>query len=137
MTDEKRRELYALAEEARERAYCPYSGVSVGAALLCASGRIYVGSNIENAAYSPSVCAERVALFKAVSEGERDFLAISVAGGRVGEGSGDGFSPCGVCRQVLSEFCEGGTEIILRDGEGVCAHGLDELLPLAFNKKLL
>ena len=134
MTDEKKRELYALAEEARGRSYSPYSGVSVGAALLTDSGRIYIGTNVENAAYSPSVCAERVAIFKAVSEGERRFLAIAVAGGRSGERSADRFSPCGVCRQVLSEFCDGELEVILREGESVTSHRLDGLLPLAFNK---
>lgn len=134
MTDEKKRELYALAEEARGRSYSPYSGVSVGAALLTDSGRIYIGSNVENAAYSPSVCAERVAIFKAVSEGERRFVAIAVAGGRSGERSADCFSPCGVCRQVLSEFCDGELEVILREGESVTSHRLDGLLPLAFNK---
>ncbi len=137
MTDEKKRELYALAEEARGRSYSPYSGVSVGAALLTDSGKIYIGSNVENSAYSPSVCAERVAILKAVSEGERSFVAIAVAGGKRGEASLDCFSPCGVCRQVLAEFCDGGLEVILREGDSIASHRLDGLLPFAFNKGLL
>ena len=102
MTPEK---LVALALEARERAYTPYSGFAVGAALLCADGSVYQGCNIENAAFGPTVCAERVAVFKAVSEGKRDFAAIAVAGGRAGQDVTGLFPPCGVCRQVLREFC--------------------------------
>jgi cytidine deaminase len=91
------KELLALANAARARAYAPYSGYRVGAALLAKSGKIYLGVNVENAAYPTSMCAERVALFKAVSEGERDFEAIAIA-------TENGGSPCGACRQALSEF---------------------------------
>ena len=99
----KPKELVALAEQARERAYCPYSGFAVGAALLCADGTVYTGCNIENAAFGPSVCAERTAIFKAVSEGRRDFAALAVAGGPAGSPVERECPPCGVCRQVLRE----------------------------------
>lgn len=103
MTDE---ELYELACSARDRAYAPYSGFSVGAALLAKSGKVYLGCNIENRAFSPSNCAERTAFFKAVSEGERSFVKLAVAGGKAGE-SPVFCPPCGVCRQVIAEFCAG------------------------------
>ncbi len=103
--DEKRiGELIRTALQMRERSYCPYSRFAVGAALLTGSGRIYTGCNIENAAFSPTCCAERTAVFKAVSEGETDFRAIAVAGGRAGEEPAGFCTPCGVCRQVLAEF---------------------------------
>jgi cytidine deaminase len=98
------RELLELAIEAREMAYAPYSGFRVGAALVGKSGKIYKGCNVENAAYSPTNCAERTAIFKAVSEGEREFNAIAIVGG-MGETIADFCAPCGVCRQVLAEFC--------------------------------
>ena len=98
-------ELYRLADEARKKAYAPYSKITVGAALLAKSGKIYTGSNIENAAFSPSICAERVAFCAAIHAGERDFVAIAVAGGEEGKGAKDSFPPCGVCRQVMAEFC--------------------------------
>jgi cytidine deaminase len=101
MTPEK---LVELAKEAMTHAYAPYSGFKVGAALLCADGTVYQGCNIENAAFSPTVCAERSAIFKAVYDGVRDFTAIAVVGGKNGTISGT-FPPCGVCRQVLREFC--------------------------------
>ena len=97
------KELVAKALEARSAAYTPYSGFRVGAALLCADGTVYGGCNIENAAYGPSNCAERTAFFKAVSEGEREFSAIAVVGGKDGDAA-DIFPPCGVCRQVIAEF---------------------------------
>lgn len=98
--------LFEAALEARKQAYAPYSGFAVGAALLTAGGKIYTGCNIENAAYSPTNCAERTAFFKAVSEGERDFMAIAIAGGPAEEIQPvDYCPPCGVCRQVMAEFC--------------------------------
>lgn len=97
-------ELIKEALNAREKSYCPYSGYAVGAALLCADGTVFKGCNIENAAYGPSVCAERCAVFKAVSEGYSDFTAIAVVGGNKGYSPTDYAYPCGVCRQVLSEF---------------------------------
>ena len=124
-------ELFALAEEARAKAYSPYSNITVGAALLCGSGRVYTGANIENAAFSPSVCAERVAIFSAIHSGERELVAIAVAGGAAGERSRERFSPCGVCRQVMTEFCKGDFRIILSESESFT---LDELLPHRFDK---
>ena len=100
MTGEK---LLELAIHAMEKAYAPYSGFKVGAALLCADGTVYQGCNIENASYSPTNCAERTAFFKAIYAGHRDFTAIAVCGGKDGEITGY-FPPCGVCRQVMREF---------------------------------
>lgn len=131
MTD---RELYELAVKAAEKSYSPYSDFTVGAALLCENGKVYCGCNIENAAYSPTVCAERTAFFKAVSEGERSFRAIAVAGGKDGKFS-NLCAPCGVCRQVMSEFCNAETfRIILgKDSGETCSFLLKELLPGAFS----
>lgn len=125
-------ELLVRATNARDGAYCPYSGISVGAALLTKSGKLYLGANIENAAHSPGLCAERVAFAKAVSEGEREFAAIAVSGGKRGEASRDIFPPCGVCRQVMAEFCKSDFEIILGDEDNPTVRTLGELLPLAF-----
>lgn len=97
--------LIKIAIESMSRAYAPYSGYKVGAALLCADGTVFTGCNIENGAFSPSICAERTAFAKAVSEGYRDFTAIAVCGGKDGVISGI-FPPCGVCRQVMREFCK-------------------------------
>ncbi|MBQ2000472.1 MAG: cytidine deaminase [Clostridia bacterium] len=134
MTD---KELCRLAVEAREKAYAPYSGYRVGAALLAKSGEVYLGSNIENAAYTPTVCAERTAFFKAVSEGETEFFAIAVAGGN-GDKVGGAFPPCGVCRQVMAEFCDGDFKILTVTGDGMFEeYTLTELLPLAFSPKNL
>ena len=127
--------LVKLAEAAREMSYSPYSGFRVGAALLGASGRVYTGCNIENAAFSPTNCAERTAFFKAISEGEREFLAIAVAGGREKEVS-EPCTPCGVCRQVMAEFCDPSTFLIyVSRGSGEFdTYTLRELLPLGFGK---
>ena len=134
MTD---KELCRLAVEAREKAYAPYSGYRVGAALITKSGEVYLGSNIENAAYTPTVCAERTAFFKAVSEGETEFFAIAVAGGN-GDKVGGAFPPCGVCRQVMAEFCDGDFKILTVTGDGMFEeYTLTELLPLAFSPKNL
>lgn len=100
-----REELILIALEARKMAYAPYSGFKVGAALLTKQGKVYKGCNIENASYTPTNCAERTAFFKAVSEGERDFEAIAVVGG-AGDEPTDYAWPCGVCRQVMMEFCD-------------------------------
>ncbi len=130
-----KKELLTYAKEARERAYCPYSEISVGAALLTKSGRIYLGANIENSAFSPSICAERAALTQAVLAGERDFSAIAVVGGRRGRDASQLFPPCGVCRQAMSEFCAEDFEIILeRDGEPI-TKALGELFPFGFGKE--
>lgn len=125
--------LYKAALAAMEYAYAPYSGYTVGAALLTADGRVFSGCNIENAAFTPTVCAERTALFKAVSEGARDFAMLAVAGGKGGKVTGR-FPPCGVCRQALSEFCEPEMPVLLVTGaDSYEKTTLGALLPLAFS----
>ena len=124
-------ELASEAKKAMENAYSPYSHFSVGAALLCRSGKVYTGCNIENASYTPTVCAERVAFFKALSDGEREFEAIAIAGGANGTVSAE-TAPCGVCRQVMSEFCGADFKVILVSGSSERELTLGELLPLAF-----
>ncbi len=127
-------ELVRLAKEARAKAYVPYSGFAVGAALLCKDGTIYQGCNIENAAFGPTICAERVAVFKAVYDGQRDFEAIAVAGGRAGEEITGLFPPCGVCRQVLREFCGLDFKLYLaREDEQFETRTLEQLLPMSFS----
>ena len=112
--------------------YTPYSGFKVGAALLAKNGSVYTGCNIENAAYTPTNCAERTAFFKAVSEGERDFTAIAIVGNKRGE-AGDYCPPCGVCRQVMAEFCKADFEILLaKDTENWKSYTLEQLLPERF-----
>ena len=123
-------DLIAKAMEAREKAHVPYSHFAVGAALLARSGRIYTGCNVENASYGLSICAERTAVFKAVSEGERDFEAIAVV-------TEKGVTPCGACRQVLLEFGED-IQVIVANGAGEYrVFTLQELLPQAFTPKHL
>jgi cytidine deaminase len=138
------REEQRLIEEAlaaRMMAYAPYSHFQVGAALLGKSGKIYRGCNIENAAYGPSNCAERTAFFKAVSEGEREFSAIAIVGGLEGTERAElkFCAPCGVCRQVMMEFCEPETfRILLFQGNGeIRVFTLNELLPEGFGKASL
>ena len=123
--------LCELAMEAMTHAYAPYSGYKVGAALLCADGTVYQGCNIENAAYSPTNCAERTAFFKAVYDGHREFSAIAVCGGKDGRITG-AFPPCGVCRQVMREFCGDDFLIYLVNGAGFDTVTLDQLLPCGF-----
>ena len=128
----KPEKLIELAKNAMENAYAPYSGYKVGAALLCADGTVYTGCNIENAAYSPTVCAERTAIFKSVSEGKREFTAIAVCGGKNGEITGF-FPPCGVCRQVLREFGADDFLVYLAGPDGQYrTRTLAELLPDSF-----
>ena len=125
----KTEELIAMAVEAMGHAYVPYSGYKVGAALLCADGSVYCGCNIENAAYSPTICGERTAFFKAVYDGHRDFTAIAVCGGKDGVLSGI-FPPCGVCRQVMREFCRDDFLIYLVGADGYYeTRTLAQLLP--------
>ncbi|MBQ5950757.1 MAG: cytidine deaminase [Lachnospiraceae bacterium] len=111
----------------------PYSHFQVGAALLTSKGRVWTGCNIENAAYPATVCAERTAFFKAVSEGERQFAKIAVAGGREGE-TPEFCPPCGVCRQVMSEFCDENFIVVLGGPDGVKEYRLGDLLPEMFTK---
>ncbi|HWQ59122.1 MAG TPA: cytidine deaminase [Clostridia bacterium] len=120
--------MLRMANDARVRAYVPYSGFRVGACLKAASGAYYLGCNIENAAYSPTVCAERSAMFKAVYEGEREFDAIAI----VWDGENPAV-PCGVCRQVLAEFCDPEMPVICANRKGEYkVVGLGDLLPFAF-----
>ena len=128
--------LMEAAVAARQYAYSPYSGYRVGAALLGKSGRIYTGCNVENAGYTPTNCAERTAVFKAVSEGEREFTAIAVVGG-MGDSIDPACTPCGVCRQVLAEFCAADMPVILGTPENLRVLTLGDLLPFAFTKKNL
>ena len=127
------KELLLKALGAREFAYAPYSNHKVGAALLGKSGKVYTGCNVENAAYTPTNCAERTAVFKAVSEGEREFSAIAIVGG-LGDKLSDVCAPCGVCRQVLGEFCEKDMPVIMGTPEKIVVSTLGELLPLSFGK---
>lgn len=124
--------LVQEAMQAMQNAYVPYSGFKVGAALLTKAGKVYRGCNIENAAFGPSNCAERTAFFKAVSEGERNFAAIAVVGGKDGIVT-DIFPPCGVCRQVMQEFCAPDFMIYMGRGDGSYEPvRLDALLPYGF-----
>jgi cytidine deaminase len=121
-------QLIALATKARQNAYAPYSGFPVGAALLGRSGRVYTGCNVENASYSLTVCAERVALLKAVSEGERQFEAIAIV-------TASGATPCGACRQVLTEFGPDMRVLIATPERLLFAYSASELLPGAFGAR--
>ena len=129
-------ELMKAAAKAREYSYSPYSGFRVGAALLAKSGKVFTGCNVENAAYSPTNCAERTAVFKAVSEGEREFLAIAIVGGK-GEELSDFCAPCGVCRQVLAEFTDENFRILLGTPEQFSVYSMKEILPYSFGKNNL
>lgn len=131
MTDNK---LIASALSARKNAYAPYSGFKVGAALLTADGAVYTGCNVENASYGETICAERTAIFKAVSEGKRDFVKIAIVGGA------DTLTPsfpCGSCRQVMAEFCKEDLLILISDGNKTGKYTLGELLPHSFNASAL
>ena len=122
----------------RSRSYSPYSAFSVGAALLAADGKIYGGCNIENAAYPVTICAERAAMIKAVSEGAREFKAIAVAGGREKDPEGYSF-PCGSCRQFMRAFCDSGTFVVItaKSPEDFRIYTLEELLPNSFGPESL
>lgn len=124
MTD---RELIAYAKEGMEQAYAPYSGFRVGAALLAGSGKVYTGCNIENASYGATVCAERTAIFKAVSQGEREFDTIAIVCSEERKAY-----PCGICLQVMSEFFLEG-RVLVEDNTGIQAYRVRELLPSAFH----
>ncbi len=126
-----KKELINKAYEAMQQSYSPYSRFCVGAALLTKDGKIYTGCNIENSAFSPTCCAERTAFFKAASEGEREFKAIAIVGGKNGEIT-DYCYPCGVCRQVMAEFCNADFEIITTDSNQIKVYTLKDLLPEAF-----
>ena len=132
-----REALCAAAIEAMGKAYAPYSGYKVGAALLTTDGKVYTGCNIENASYTPTVCAERTAIFKAVSEGDRDFAMIAICGGKDGVITG-AFPPCGVCRQVMAEFCSKDMPVLMVSGvDSHTAVTLGDLLPYAFGTEYI
>ena len=127
--------LIELAKEAMTHAYSPYSGYKVGAALLCADGTVYQGCNIENASYGATNCAERTAIFQAIYEGHRDFSAIAICGGKDGVITGY-FPPCGICRQVMAEFCDASFPVYLVGaGDAYETLTLGELLPSGFSAK--
>lgn len=133
-------ELVKKAYEAQSYSYCPYSGFQVGAALLTKNGKVYTGCNIENAAFSPTNCAERTAIFKAVSEGETKFQAIAIVGNKKGapEEEREFCTPCGVCRQVMLEFVDPQTfEILLGKGKEIRKFTLSQLLPESFSPSML
>lgn len=139
LSQEERKKLIGKAMEARRGSYSPYSHYQVGAALLAADGRIITGCNIENAAYGPSNCAERTAFFKAVSEGIREFTAIAIVGSPEGEALSQYAYPCGVCRQVMREFCEPSQfQVIVAKSEEDCrVMALEQLLPESFGPENL
>lgn len=130
-------ELIKKAIEARRMSYSPYSGFAVGAALLCSDGTVYTGCNIENSAFTPTNCAERTAIFKAVSEGKRNFVKIAVIGGDFDKEIPENYCPpCGVCRQVMKEFCNPNFEIIMaKTNDDYRTMTLSQLLPASFDKR--
>lgn len=131
-----KKELVKEALAAREFAYTPYSKFNVGAALLCKNGRVFRGCNIESASYTPTNCAERTAFFKAVSEGEREFSAIAIVGGPAGAPPADFCHPCGVCRQVMAEFCGRDFKVYIAKSESeIREYSLDEIIPFAFTQE--
>lgn len=131
-----KKELVKEALAAREFAYTPYSKFNVGAALFCKNGRVFRGCNIESASYTPTNCAERTAFFKAVSEGEREFSAIAIVGGPAGALPADFCYPCGVCRQVMAEFCGRDFKVYIAKSESeIREYSLDEIIPFAFTQE--
>ena len=126
-------DLMKMAEEARLGAYAPYSDCLVGAALLTKSGKVYTGCNIENASFGATNCAERTAIFKAISEGERQFSAIAVVGGKR-QDPPSFCAPCGICRQVMAEFCDSDFRILLGNSDKLEAYTLAAILPLSFGR---
>lgn len=133
MTEKK---LIEKAVLAMNNSYSPYSGFRVGAALLCQNGNIYIGTNVENASYSATICAERSAILSAISNGETKFSAMAIVGGKNGE-INDYCYPCGICRQVINEFCDKDFKIILTNGNTVKTLSLNELLPYSFGRDAL
>lgn len=130
-------DLVKIAFEAMEKAYSPYSHCKVGAALLTRDGKVYTGCNVENASYGATNCAERTAFFKAISEGEREFSKIAIVGGVEGVVT-NMFMPCGVCRQVMDEFCDRDFEVLVaKDRENFEIFTISQLLPLSFDEKNL
>lgn len=132
-----KKDLFNLAKDAMKKSYAPYSNYNVGAALLCKNEKIYKGCNIENASYSLTNCAERTALFSAIANGEKEFVAICIVGGINGE-INDYAMPCGACRQALAEFCNEDFKVYIGiDEDNIKEYTLNELLPYSFNKSKL
>ena len=129
--------LVDKACEARLRAYSPYSDFCVGAALLCADGEVIVGANVENSSYGATNCAERTGFFTALMDGRREFKAIAIVGSKRGEEISFYCAPCGICRQVMSEFCRRDFEVLLYDGKEIKTYTLSDLLPESFNGEVL
>ena len=128
--------LCEKAREAMQNSYSPYSNCTVGAALLAKSGRVYLGANIENASFSPTICAERSAFAAAISAGEREFIAIAVTGGKNGKIDG-AFFPCGVCRQVMREFCKDDFPVYVLTDKEIISLTLGDLLPHSFSNEVM
>ena len=132
-----KKDLFKLAKDAMKKSYAPYSNYNVGAALICKNGNVYKGCNIENASYSLTNCAERTALFSAILNGEKEFVAICIVGGINGE-INDYAMPCGACRQALAEFCNEDFKVYIGiDEDNIKEYTLNELLPYSFNKSKL
>lgn len=129
--------LVTAAKQAMQNAYAPYSGFCVGAALLCADGSVYTGCNVENAGYSATNCAERTAFFKAISDGKKAFTAIAVCGGKNGQLTDELVPPCGICRQVMREFCEDDFTVYLVTDKAVKTMTLGDLFPVSFGPDAL
>ena len=128
-----KKQLIETAVKAREMAYAPYSHYKVGAALLAKSGKIYTGCNVENASFTPTNCAERTAFFKAISEGDREFEMIAIVAGKDGEELSKNCTPCGVCRQVMTEFCDKDFKIIFGTPDDFKVLTLEEIMPYSFS----
>lgn len=128
----KEQELINAAKKAMEKSYAPYSHFNVGAALYCGNGKVYLGANIENSSFSLCCCAERNAVFRAVNDGERDFKAIAIVGGK-NHKIEKYCPPCGACRQVLTEFCKENFDIILTNGQKIKTFKLKDIMPLGFS----
>lgn len=125
--------LISTAKCARENAYAPYSNYLVGAALQAADGTVYTGCNVENASFGVTCCAERVAFGKAIADGKNDFLRIAIVGGMRNQHLNKQCMPCGICRQVMREFCKDDFEILVSDGDTIVRYTLAQLLPGAFS----
>ena len=129
-----REELVRTAVNAAKKSYSPYSNFCVGAALLCADGEIFEGTNVENVSYGATNCAERTAFFDAVMNGKRDFVAIAIVGSKRGEEITSYCAPCGICRQVMAEFCDKDFRLILGTPDNFSAYAFSEILPYSFGK---
>ena len=129
-----KKNLVERACTARLKAYSPYSHFCVGAALLCADGDIIEGANVENSSYGATNCAERTAFFTAIMQGKKDFVAMAIIGAKRGEEISSFCAPCGICRQVMAEFCKSDFEVLLYDGKEIKTYTLNDLLPNSFDK---